>query len=107
MLEEHDGDPTLTARREVFEETGFSVGNPELLFAAYVSPGSITERLHYYIAPYTSADRTAPGGGLIEEGEEIEVLEVRIDDALRWVTQGKIVDAKTIILLQYVQMHLF
>lgn len=95
------------ARREAIEETGFSVEAPDYVFTAYVSPGSVTEKLYYYTAPYQTAQRLHAGGGLVEEGEDIEVLEVNIDQAMAWVGSGEIVDAKTILLLQHARLNLF
>lgn len=66
-----------------------------------MSPGSVTERLHFFAAPYTPADRTGPGGGLEEEGEDIEVLEVPFAEALAMTRDGRIADGKTILLLQW------
>jgi hypothetical protein len=66
-----------------------------------MSPGSVTERLHFYAAPYSPADRTGTGGGIADEGEDIEALEVSIDDALAMTRDGRITDGKTIMLLQW------
>jgi hypothetical protein len=66
-----------------------------------MSPGSVTERVHFYAVPYTTADRISPGGGLADDGEDIEVLELDIDQALRMVADGRIADGKTIILLKW------
>jgi len=66
-----------------------------------MSPGSVTERVHFYLAEYTPADRIDAGGGLAEEGEDIEVLELPLDDAVAMMTDGRIVDGKTVILLQW------
>ncbi|MFK7995600.1 MAG: NUDIX domain-containing protein [Granulosicoccus sp.] len=99
--------PEVTIRKETEEETGYIIGEPEFLFKAYVSPGSVTEQLHYYSAPYEPENRSGPGGGLEEEGEDIEVLEVDLDQAVQWIRDGKIIDAKTIILIQYAQLSVF
>lgn len=97
-----DGDDAETAiRREVAEELGVEVGAVTPVFAAYMSPGSVTERVHFYAAPYSRADRTGAGGGLSEEGEDIEVVELSLLDALDMVADGRIVDGKTIMLLQW------
>jgi hypothetical protein len=66
-----------------------------------MSPGSVTERVHFYAAPYRPADRTGVGGGVMAEGEDIEVLEIDFDDALAMVRDGRIADGKTIMLLQW------
>ena len=105
MLE--DDDPAATVVAETEQETGYRIGEPEFLFAAYVSPGSVTERIHYFAAPYEQGDRIGEGGGLAEEGEDIEVVELDIDEALARVRDGRIEDAKTIVLLQYAALHLF
>jgi len=97
-----DGDDPATAiRREAAEELGVTIAPLQHLFDIWMSPGSVTERIHFYAAPYTPAQRTGPGGGLAEDGEDIEVLEVDVDRALEQVRDGAIADAKTIILLQW------
>lgn len=95
-----DDDPATAVRRETAEELGVRIGELTHVFDVWMSPGSVTERIHFYAAPYTPADRTGTGGGVPEEGEDIEVLEVDFDDALRMVGTG-IADAKTIMLLQW------
>ncbi|GAA3158358.1 NUDIX domain-containing protein [Blastococcus jejuensis] len=96
-----DEDPETAVRREVEEELGVAVGEVEHVFDVWMSPGSVTERLHFYVAPYSPADRTGNGGGLEEEGEDIEVVELDIDEALDMIDDGRIADAKTIMLLQW------
>ena len=96
-----DDDPETAIRREAAEELGVEVGPVELVFAPWTSPGSVTERLYCYAAPYTPADRTGAGGGLAEEGEDIEVVELDFAEALRMVGTGEIADAKTMLLLQW------
>ena len=71
------------------------------VFSAYMSPGSVTEKLHFYAAPYTGADRTSAGGGLVDDGEDIEVLEIDFAEALAMMGDGRIADGKTIMLLQW------
>ena len=105
MLE--DGDPVATVVAETEQETGYRIGSPEPLFAAYVSPGSVTERIHCFAAPYEASARVGAGGGLADEGEDIEVLECDIDEALGWIGDGRIEDMKTIVLLQHAALHLF
>ena len=105
MLE--DDDPAATVVAETEQETGYRIGEPEFLFAAYVSPGSVTERIHYFAAPYEQGDRVGDGGGLVEEGEDIEVVELDIDEALARIRDGRIEDVKTIVLLQHAALHLF
>jgi nudix-type nucleoside diphosphatase (YffH/AdpP family) len=95
-----DEDPETAIRRETAEETGVVVGEVEPLFDAYMSPGSVTERLHFFVAPYRSADlRDGAGGGVAAEGEDVEVVEMALDEALAMVADGRIVDGKTILLL--------
>jgi len=78
-----------------------TVGALTHVFDVYMSPGSVTERVHFYAAPYAPADRTAAGGGVEDEGEDIEVLELGFDEALAMVRDGRIADGKTIMLLQW------
>ena len=100
-----DGDDPLSAvRRESAEELGVSLGPLTRVLDAYMSPGSVTERLHFFAAPYTPADRTGNGGGLEEDGEDIEVLELPFADALAMVHDGRITHCKTILLLQWASL---
>lgn len=96
-----DDDPLTAIRREAEEETGVRVDEVQHVFDVYMSPGSVTERLHFYAAAYDGAAREGDRGGLIEEGEEIEILEHGIDTALSMIRSGAIQDAKTIMLLQW------
>ena len=105
VLEQND--PEQTIRSETEQETGYQVSEISKVFSAYVSPGSITERIHYYQASYTSDQRVSAGGGLDSEGEDIEVMEVAFDDAMKWITTGQIQDAKTLLLLQHAALSLF
>ncbi|WP_235003169.1 NUDIX domain-containing protein [Blastococcus haudaquaticus] len=100
-----DDAPEDAVRREVEEELGVAVGEVQHVFDVFMSPGSVTERLHFYAAPYRPADRTGAGGGLAEEGEDIEVLELPFDEALDMVDDGRIADAKTILLLQWAALR--
>jgi nudix-type nucleoside diphosphatase (YffH/AdpP family) len=95
-----DDDPVTAVRREAEEETGHRVGELTHVFDVYMSPGSVTERLHFYAGPYDAGTRATGGGGVAEEGEDIEVVELGIDEALAAIGTG-IVDAKTIMLLQW------
>ena len=99
LLDEDDAETAI--RREAAEETGHTVGEVEHVFDVYMSPGSVTERVHFYAAPYSGATRTAIGGGLAEEGEDIEVVELPFGRALELIRTGDIADAKTIMLLQW------
>ena len=96
-----DEAPQAAIRREVQEETGFRIGMPRKVFEAFMSPGSVTERLHFFVAEYEAKDRVDEGGGDASEGEDIEVLELTLDQALRMIRSGAIQDGKTIMLLQH------
>jgi nudix-type nucleoside diphosphatase (YffH/AdpP family) len=100
-----DDHPEAAIRREAEEETGVRVGEVTPLFEIFMSPGSVTERVHFFAAPYTPADRVATGGGMESEGEEIEVVELPLAGALDMVSDGRIVDGKTILLLQWADRH--
>lgn len=99
LLDAQDAESAI--RREAEEELGVAVGEVTRVFDVFTSPGSVTERLHCFAAPYTPADRVSAGGGVAEEGEDIEVLELDVDEALEMVDDGRIADAKTIMLLQW------
>jgi nudix-type nucleoside diphosphatase (YffH/AdpP family) len=94
-------DPHTCIRREAQEETGFLVRAPRKILEAYMSPGSVTEKLHFFVAEYELQDRISKGGGDIAEGEDIEVIEISLPDALHLVATGAIQDGKTIMLLQH------
>lgn len=96
-----DDDPVTAIRREAEEETRVRVDEVQHVFDVYMSPGSVTERLHFFAAAYDGADREGDRGGLAEEDEEIEILEYDIDVALAKIRDGSIQDAKTIMLLQW------
>ena len=101
-----DGDdPEAAIRREAMEETGFRVRDVRFLFKAMTSPGSSTEVIHFFAAVIDTSDRVADGGGLAEEHEDIEVLEVRLSDAMAMIERGDIYDAKTIMLLQWAVLN--
>lgn len=92
-------------RRETEEETGYLITDVRKIFEAYMSPGSVTEILHFFIAEYTKDMKVHDGGGVEHEQENIEVLEPGIDEAMNMIATGQIKDAKTIMLLQYVKLH--
>jgi ADP-ribose pyrophosphatase len=94
--------PDVCARREAMEEAGVEVRNLKEVFHCFTSPGAITERMHLFVGTYNG--RTAKGGGLQDEGEDIEVLEMPLADAVAMIANGEIVDAKTIMLLQWAQL---
>jgi len=99
--------PEQRIREEVEEETGYRVGEVRKVFEVFMSPGSVTEKLHFFVGEYASDERAGEGGGNIAEGEDIEVMEVPIQQALLMIAEGEIADGKTIMLLQYAQLHLF
>ena len=98
-------DPATCIRRETEEETGYKIRDVRKVFEAYMSPGSVTERLFFFVGEYTAADKVSEGGGHHHEGEDIEVLEITLDAALAQVASGAICDAKTIMLLQYAKLN--
>lgn len=91
-------------RRETEEETGYKVNEVHKIFEAYMSPVSVTEILYFFVAEYSKEMKESEGGG-VDEGEDIEVLEYNFDQALKMVVKGEIKDGKTIMLLQYLQIH--
>ncbi len=93
-------DPETAIRREALEETGHEIAELEHVFDVYMSPGSVTERIHFYAARYSAETGRHAGGGLVDEGEHIDVVEMPFDDALAAIG-SEIVDAKTIMLLQW------
>jgi GDP-mannose pyrophosphatase NudK len=97
-------DPADAIRREVEEETGFRLANVEPVFTAYMSPGSVTERLHFFVAEVEPGDRVASGGGDAGEGEDIEVVELPFAAALAAIGRGEVVDGKTIMLLYHARI---
>jgi nudix-type nucleoside diphosphatase (YffH/AdpP family) len=99
--------PEDRIKAEVEEETGYRVEHVCRIFEAFMSPGSVTEKLYFFVAKYDAISKEALGGGNRAEGEDIEVLELSIDDAMTAIEQGEIADGKTIILLQYAYIHLF
>ena len=97
--------PEEAIRHEAEEEAGCRIARPRRVFEAFMSPGSVTERLVLFVAEYNAADRVAAGGGVQAEGEDIEVLEPTLDEALAMIEDGRIVDAKTIMLLQWAKLR--
>jgi len=96
--------PEDCIRRETEEETGFKVTEIRKIFEAYMSPGSVTEILYFFIAEYDKGMKVHEGGGIEEEEENIEVLEVDYQKALAMIDNGEIKDGKTIMLLQYLRL---
>ncbi|EMJ9774676.1 NUDIX domain-containing protein [Morganella morganii] len=102
LLEEQD--PVSRIKAEAEEETGFRITDVENVFEAFMSPGSVTEKLYFFIAEYEDNNRQTAGGGLPEEGEDVEVLEMPFPQALAAIHSGQIVDGKTIMLLQHLAL---
>lgn len=96
--------PEDCIRREVEEETGYKVSHVRKIFEAYMSPGSVTEILYFFIAEYAASMKVHEGGGVEHEQEEIEVLELPFEKALAMIDDGEIKDAKTIMLLQHLRL---
>lgn len=96
--------PEKRIKAEAEEETGFRIEQVEKVFEAYMSPGSVTEKLYFYIAEYHAGDRTGEGGGIEAEGEDIDVLEWPFAQALQAIDNGLIVDGKTIMLLYHLAL---
>ncbi len=92
-------------KRETEEETGYKISEVKKIFEAYMSPGSVTEILYFFIAEYSKDMKVNEGGGVEHEEENIEVLELKFDDALKMIGTGEIKDAKTIMLLQYIRLN--
>jgi nudix-type nucleoside diphosphatase (YffH/AdpP family) len=99
--------PEMRIRAEAEEETGYRLGEIKKVFEAFMSPGSVTEKLYFFVAEYEPSMRVGNGGGIASEGEDIEVLELSIDEALAMIGDGRIIDAKTIMLLQYAALNIF
>ncbi len=97
--------PEDCIRRETEEETGFKVTDVRKVYEAYMSPGSVTEMLHFFIAEYAANMKIHDGGGVEHEEENIEVLELDIQEAMEMIDKGAIKDGKTIMLLQYIRLH--
>ncbi len=97
--------PEDCIRRETEEETGYQIKEVRKVFEAYMSPGSVTEILYFFVANYSSNMKVNEGGGIEHEQEDIEVLEIPMQKAIQMIESGEIKDAKTIMLLQYAQLH--
>jgi len=102
-----DESPENRIRAEAEEETGYRLGDIRKIFEAFMSPGSVTEKLHFFVAEYEPDMKIGDGGGLRDEGEDIEVIEPTIDEALAMIADGRIMDGKTIMLLQYAALNIF
>jgi GDP-mannose pyrophosphatase NudK len=97
--------PEECIRRETEEETGYRIKEVKKVMEAYMSPGSVTEILYFFVAEYSSSMKATEGGGVAHEQEDIEVLEIAYPQALKMVESGEIKDGKTIMLLQYAQIN--
>ena len=97
--------PEDCIRREITEETGYEIDNVKKIFETYMSPGAVTEILHFFIGEYSADMKVNEGGGLEHEQENIEVLEYTFEDAYNMIEKGEIKDAKTIMLLQYAKIN--
>ncbi|WP_046157271.1 NUDIX domain-containing protein [Chromobacterium vaccinii] len=103
LLDQDDAETCI--RRETEEETGYRIDNVRKVFEAFMSPGSVTEKLFFFVGEYHPRDKVGDGGGVEEDGEELEVLELPLQQALAMVDCCDIADGKTIMLLQYAQLH--
>ncbi|MBS0275712.1 MAG: NUDIX domain-containing protein [Proteobacteria bacterium] len=102
-----DADPEARIKSEAEEETGYTPKNVRKVMACYTSPGAVTEKIHLFVGEVDAASKSGRGGGLADEGEDIEVLELPFAEAVARMQDGRICDAKTIMLLQYAQLHIF
>ncbi len=102
-----EASPEIRIKAEAEEETGYRVKEVKKVFEAYMSPGSVTEKLYFFIASYDPNSRISKGGGIETEGEDIEVLELKFSEALSMIETGSIQDGKTIMLLHYAALNLF
>lgn len=103
LLDEHD--PETAIVKEAAEECGVEIAKPRRLFELFMSPGSVTEKLTFFAAEYSPAARVSAGGGLADEGEDIEVLEIPLREAIAMAGDGRIVDAKTVLLLHWAALN--
>lgn len=103
LLEEDHAEACI--RKEAEEETGYRVDHARKVFEAYMSPGSVTERLYFYVAEYSPESKASAGGGKRSDGEDIEVLELGLEQAVQMIETGEIADGKTIMLLQYAKLN--
>jgi nudix-type nucleoside diphosphatase (YffH/AdpP family) len=105
LLDRRGEEPEEAMRREAEEELGVRLDAVDRLFELFMSPGSVTERVTFFAATYSHAQRVSSGGGNADEGEDIEVIELALDEALAMVERGEIDDGKTVILLQWAAMQ--
>jgi len=101
-----DGEPPAEAvRREALEETGYQLTAVREVFRAYMSPAVLTEQVYFFVGEFDPDGRVTDGGGIAAEGEDIEVMEIALDEAIAMIDRGEIVDARAILLLQYLKMR--
>ena len=105
LLDESNAEDCI--RRETEEETGYQLSKVRKIFESYMSPGSVTEIVHFFVGEYDQSMKKSEGGGLVEEQENIEVLELDFDQAYSMIKTGEIKDGKTIMLLQYAKINNF
>jgi nudix-type nucleoside diphosphatase (YffH/AdpP family) len=98
-------DAATCIRRETEEETGYRITEVRKVLEAYMSPGSVTERIYFFVGEYQPKDKVSAGGGEATEGEDIETLEITLDQAMQMVETGQICDGKTILLLMHAKLH--
>ena len=103
LLDEDEAEACI--KRETEEETGYKIGLVKKVFEAYMSPGSVTEKLFFFVGEYEPESKSHNGGGLETDGEDIGVLELPFEQAIAMLASGEIVDGKTIMLLQYAQIY--
>jgi nudix-type nucleoside diphosphatase (YffH/AdpP family) len=103
LLEKNN--PEDCIKKEVEEETGYKINHVQKVMESYMSPGSVTEILYFFVGAYTKDQKINEGGGVEEETEEIEVMELTFKKAMKMIESGEIKDAKTIMLLQYAAIH--
>lgn len=102
-----DACPEERIRAEAEEEIGYRLHDVRKVFEAFMSPGAVTEKIHFFVAEYEPQMRVGAGGGLACESEDIEILELAFNEAMAMAGDGRILDAKTIMLLQYAALHIF
>ena len=105
VIEEKDSTVEESMIREIEEETGYRVESVKKVMELFMTPAAVTEKIYYFIAPYTDDMKVSEGGGVVEEHEDIKVLEMPFSEAVSKIESGEIVDAKTVILLQYAQIQ--
>ena len=100
-------EPSKRIIEELKEETGYQVENLEKIYEGFACPGALTQKVHFFVGEYQDKDKTSLGGGIVDEGEEIEILEMSFSKALELLKNNQIQDMKTIMLLQYAQLKIF